>query len=84
MGKDVVGANYKAPAAKSTLGGSSQGGALSKGVEDGLSSRSALNVNDAAPKVSSDGSHAGFATERLMPRTNESASHHGKSFQIEQ
>lgn len=84
MSKSAVGANYKGPSHKSTLGGAGPTtSGMSAGVEDGLSSRMNMDVNANAPKVSSDGSHAGFATERIEPRTTKSASKYGKTFQIE-
>jgi hypothetical protein len=83
MSKSTVATGYSGSKHKSTLGGSYSGGGMSKGVEDGLSSYSKMNVDESAPRISTDGSHAGFATERIMPRVTKSVSSKGKTFQVE-
>lgn len=83
MGKNAVGANYSAPAAKSTIGGKGASAPDSAGVNFGLSERMSIGSQKGVVPVSSDGSAPGFATERLTGRTRQSVSSKGKTFTIE-
>lgn len=82
-GKNAVGAGYSAPAAKSTIGGKGASAPDSAGVGYGLSERSDIGSQSGTAAVSSDGSHPGFATERLKQRSTKSVSSKGKTFQVE-
>lgn len=82
-GKNAVGAGYSAPAATSTIGGKGAKAPDAAGVKFGLNERMDVGSQPGTASVSSDGSHPGFATERLEQRGKQSVSSKGKTFQIE-
>lgn len=83
MNKKAAGANYSPPGHKSTIGGKGASAPDKPGVDFGLSARMDIGERAGEPKVSSDGSHAGFASERLVPRSTESVRSKGKTFNLE-